>query len=162
VTNKIEIRPIQKEDNLIVARIIRQVLTEHDANLDGTAFTDAETDSLYESYKTKNGAYFVVLIDNKIVGGCGITALHKDFPDTCELQKMYLLPKVRGLKIADKLIDICFDFAKKQGFKNCYLETFPTMKRAHAFYQKIGFTFREKPLVKSCHTACHIYMFKTF
>ena len=162
MTQKIEIRPIQKEDNFRLAQIIRQVLTEHQANLEGTAFTDAETDCLYESYKAKKGAYFVALVNGKIVGGSGIALLHKDFPETCELQKMYLLPEARGLKISDELIDLCFDFAKKQGFKNCYLETFATMKRAHAFYLKKGFAFREKALVKSCHTACHIYMYKTF
>jgi len=162
VTRKIEIRPIKKEDNYRLAQIIRQVLTEHKANLEGTAFTDAETDCLYETYHANKGAYLVALIDGKIVGGSGIALLHKDFPKTCELQKMYLLPKARGLKIGDKLIDSCFDFAQKKGFKNCYLETFASMKRAHAFYLKKGFTFKEKPLVKSCHTACHIYMYKTF
>jgi len=162
MTNKIEIRPIKKADNNTLSKIIRQVLTEHNANLEGTAFTDTETDYLYESYKAKKGAYFVALIINKIVGGSGIALLGKDFPETCELQKMYLLPKARGLKISNKLIDACFAFAQKQGFKNCYLETFPTMKRAHAFYQKQGFKFIEKPLKKSCHTACHIYMYKTF
>ncbi|MFK5890435.1 MAG: GNAT family N-acetyltransferase [Flavobacteriaceae bacterium] len=162
MTHKIEIRPIQKKDNLRLAQIIRQVLTEHKANLEGTAFTDVETDCLYETYKTKKGAYFVALIDDEIVGGSGIALLNKDFPKTCELQKMYLLPEARGLKIGDKLIESCFNFAQKQGFKNCYLETFATMKRAHDFYLKKGFVFREKPLVKSCHTACHIYMYKTF
>ncbi len=160
MTNKIEIRLIKKEDNDTLARIIRQVLTEHKADLDGTAFTDAETDHLYEAYKSKNGAYFVALVNEKIVGGCGIVPLSPQFKDTCELQKMYLLPEARGLKIGYQLSQKVLYFAKKQGFKRCYLETFPTMTRAHNFYRKLGFNFLDKPLVKSCHVACHIYMSK--
>jgi putative acetyltransferase len=160
MTNKIEIRLIKKEDNSTLAHIIRQVLTEHKANLDGTAFTDTETDHLYEAYKAKNSAYFVALVNEKIVGGCGIAPLNPQFKDTCELQKMYLLPEARGLKIGHLLSQKVLNFAREKGFKRCYLETFPTMKRAHDFYLKLGFKFLDKPLVKSCHTACHIYMSK--
>ena len=162
MTHKIEIRPIKKEDNSKLAQIIRQVLTEHNVNLKGTPFTDNKTDCLYETYKANKGAYFIALIDGKIVGGSGISLLHKDYPKICELQKMYLLPEARGLCIGDKLIETCFKFAQKKGFTSCYLETFETMKRAHAFYLKKGFAFIEKPLVNSCHSACHIYMYKTF
>jgi len=161
VSYKIEIRPVKKEDNLTLAQIIRKVLTEHKANLEGTAFTAKSTDNIYGCYKNTNSAYFVALLNGKIVGGCGITALNRGYPNICELQKMYLLPQARGLKIADKLLDLCLNFAKEKGFKSCYLETFPTMKRAHAFYLKKGFVFREKALVESCHTACHVYMYKT-
>jgi len=162
VTNKIEIRLVKKEDNLKLAKIIREVLTEFDANLKGTAFYDKETDAISESYLNDKAAYYVALVNNKLVGGGGISLLHKDYPKICELQKMYLLPEARGLNIGDKLIEACFKFAQTQGFTSCYLETFETMKRAHAFYLKKGFDFIEKPLIKSCHTACHIYMYKSF
>jgi len=161
MSNKIDIRPVKLKDNTRLAAIIRQVLTEFKANIDGTAFTDTKTDTLFENYQANKRCYFVALIDGKLVGGSGIAELSDTYPDTCELQKMYLLPQARSLKIGYKLIEQCFTFAKKAGFKHCYLETFPTMKKAHAFYQKLGFKFLEKPLVKSCHTACHIYMLKT-
>ncbi|NDK19168.1 MAG: GNAT family N-acetyltransferase, partial [Zetaproteobacteria bacterium] len=46
MSNKIEIRLVRPEDNDKLAQIIRQVLTEFNANLPGTPFTDAKTDSL--------------------------------------------------------------------------------------------------------------------
>lgn len=162
MSNKIEIRLIKPEDNAKLALIIRQVLTEFKANFDGTPFTDSKTDAIFETFKTKNGRYFVAILNDELVGGGGILPLEGDFKDTCELQKMYLLPKARGLKIGYQIIGRCFEFAKKEGFKKCYLETFPTMKKAQVFYQKLDFVFLDKPLVKACHTACHIWMLKQF
>lgn len=162
MSNKIEIRLAKPEDNIKLALIIRQVLTEFKANLDGTPFTDSKTDAIFETFKAKNGRYVVSILNGELVGGGGISALSDDFKDTCELQKMYLLPKARGLKIGYQIIELCFEFAKQKGFKQCYLETFPTMKKAQAFYQQLGFVFLDKPLVKACHTVCNIWMLKQF
>lgn len=162
MSNKIEIRLIKREDNVKLALIIRQVLAEFKANLDGTPFTDSKTDAIYETFEAKNGRYFVALLNGEFVGGAGIYGLSNDFKDTCELKKMYLLPKARGLKIGYQIVDRCFEFAKQKGFKQCYLETFPTMKKAQAFYQQLGFEYLDKPFIKACHTACHIWMLKQF
>jgi len=162
MNQKIDIRTVKIEDNAKLATIIKQVLTEFNANIKGTAFTDDATNTIFETYQHNKGHYFVALINDKLVGGAGIAPLSTEYPDTCELQKMYLLPQARGLKIGYQLAKNCFAFAKQKGFKKCYLETFPTMKRAHNFYKELGFEFVKQPLVKSCHIACHIYMLKNF
>ena len=160
MSNKIEIRLVRPEDNDKLAQIIRQVLTEFNANLPGTPFTDAKTDSLYETFQAENSAYFVALSDRKLLGGCGILSLDHTLPQTCELQKMYLLPQARGLKIGYQLICNCLAFAKQKNFKQCYLATFPTMTSAHRLYKQMGFELLVKPLTKSCHSTCHIWMLK--
>lgn len=161
MTNKIEIRPVKHEDNAELAKIIRSVLTEFGANIKGTAFYDAETDAIAEAYEAKNAKYYVALINGKIVGGGGVSPLQKGKKDICELQKMYLLPEVRGKKIGLSILLKCLDFAKNNGFTSCYLETFPTMKGAISFYEKLGFKRLKEQLVQSCHEACHIWMLKT-
>lgn len=151
---------VSPEDNDKLAQIIRQVLTEFNANLPGTPFTDAKTNALYETFQAENSAYFVALSDGALLGGCGILSLNKTLPDTCELQKMYLLPHARGLKIGYQLICRCLAFAKLKDFKQCYLATFPTMTSAHRLYKQMGFELLDKPLTKSCHSTCHIWMLK--
>jgi len=161
VTNKIEIRLVKKEDNNILSHIIKQVLIEYQADIKGTAFTNEKTDIIYETYQSNKSKYFVAIINNKLVGGGGIAPLSNDYPLICVLQKMYLLTEARGLKIGFKLINKCFEFAKQNGFKQCYLDTFPSMKTAQDFYQKLGFKYLKQPLAKSCNEACNIYMLKT-
>jgi len=161
VTNKIEIRLVKKEDNLKLAKIIREVLTEFGANLKGTAFYDKETDAISESYLSDKAVYYVALINGKLVGGGGIAPIKNDKTNTCELVKMYLLPEARGLNIGKSIILKCLTFAKEVGYKYCYLETFPSMSRAIAFYKISGFKYLNKPLSQSCHYSCNVWMQKT-
>jgi len=160
MNQKIGIRTVKIEDNLKLATIIKQVLIEFKANIKGTAFTDKKTNTIYQNYQSNKSSYFVALINGNLVGGGGIAPISNKYPLTCVLQKMYLLPKARGLKIGYRLINNCFEFAKQNGFKQCYLDTFPNMKTAQAFYLKLGFKYLKQPLVKSCNTACNIYMLK--
>lgn len=161
MTNKIDIRPIKKEDDLAISKIIRSVLTEFGANIKGTAYYDAATDAMTVAYQAKNAVYYVARLNGKIIGGGGVNPLKKDEKEVCELQKMYLLPEARGLKIGYQIMMQCLDFAKSKGYKNCYLETFPTMKGAIAFYEKLGFKYLKNRLASSCHESCNIWMIKT-
>jgi len=161
VTNKIEIRLVKKEDNLELAKIIRSVLTEFGANLKGTAFYDKETDEISESYLSDKSVYYVALVNDKLMGGGGISPIKNDKTNTCELVKMYLLSKARGLNIGKSIILKCLTFAKEVGYKNCYLETFPSMSRAISFYKINGFKNLDKPISQSCHCSCNVWMLKT-
>lgn len=161
MTNKIEIRLVKKEDNLKIAKIIREVLTEFGANLKGTAFYDKETDEISEAYLSDKAIYYVALVNGKLVGGGGIAPIKNDKTNTCELVKMYLLSDARGLHIGKSIILKCLTFAKEVGYKNCYLETFPSMSTAIAFYKINGFKNLDKPISQSCHYSCNVWMQKT-
>ncbi|MCF6213249.1 MAG: GNAT family N-acetyltransferase [Flavobacteriaceae bacterium] len=161
MTNKIEIRPIKKEDNTVLAKVIRDVLTEFGANIKGTAFYDTETDSMFEAYQKEKSVYYVALVNGKIVGGGGISPIKNDKNDTCELVKMYLSTEARGLHIGKSIIIKCLAFAKNVAYKNCYLESFPSMTRAIAFYKKNGFKTLDKPISQSCHYSCSVWMLKS-
>lgn len=158
--NKIEIRPILEKDNESIAQIIKSTLEEFDAAIEGTAYTDKETMAMFEAYKDKDSVYFVALSNNEIVAGCGINRLKNVENQICELQKMYMSPKARGLKIGKQLILKCLDFAKNAGYKQCYLETFPNMDAAIKLYQKNGFQFIDKSLGNTNHYSCNVWMLK--
>ena len=88
---KIELRPITKYDNIAIASVIRSILKEHGVNKPGTVFTDPTTDNLFELFEMENSNYWVALVDNEIVGGCGIYPTI-GLPDGCiELVKLYVL-----------------------------------------------------------------------
>jgi putative acetyltransferase len=86
-----KIRKIQIKDNQHIANVKSEVLTEFVGNRPGTAYYDHDTDYMFEAYKGDNEIYYVVLIDDKIVGGCGIKSLKGNEPEICELQKLYLI-----------------------------------------------------------------------
>lgn len=90
--------------------------------------------------------------------GCGIGPL-TGVENVCELQKMYSLSEVRGRGIANELLKISLDFAKKY-YEECYLETFSNMVAANKFYKKHGFIQLDKPLIETEHYACDVWYIK--
>ncbi len=159
MNENIEFREIIKSDNKSISKIIKSVLTELNANKKGTAFYDKETDAMYEAYQTEKSVYYIALINNEIVGGCGIHQLKGAENTICELQKMYILSEARGLKIGETLLKKCLVFATKY-FEKCYLETFPQMKSAINLYKKNDFKLITKSLGNTSHTACNVWFLK--
>ena len=154
------IREIKPEDNTELATVIRSVLIELNVPKVGTAYEDKATDKMFENYQKEKTIYFVVEHNNTIVGGAGIAQLDNFKGNTCELQKMYFLPIVRGKGIGTMLIAACLKKAKDFGFKNCYLETMPYMKAAQKLYKKYGFTDLKEPVGNTGHYSCNVWMIK--
>lgn len=157
---KVFIRPIQQDDNPFLAKIVRDTLAEFGANHPGTVYYDATTDALHELFQKEGAAYFVAETDNEVVGGGGIYPTDGLPEDTCELVKMYLLPKARGTGLGKTLIDTSIAFAKEAGYKNVYLESMPELKQALKVYAKFGFEYLKGPMGNSGHTGCSLWMLK--
>jgi putative acetyltransferase len=154
------IREITAKDNAELAKVIRSVLLEMGAPKIGTAYEDAATDKMFENFKKSTSIYYVIEHQNKVVGGAGIAKLDNFEGNTCELQKMYFSPILRGRGLGSKLISTCLDKAKELGFDNCYLETMPYMKAARALYKKNGFINLEAPIGNTGHYSCNVWMIK--
>ncbi|WP_130804751.1 GNAT family N-acetyltransferase [Acinetobacter ihumii] len=156
------IRPIQPDDNPAIAKIIRDVSKEYGLATDaGFAVSDPTLDQMSEVYAQANSQYWVIVdqYDN-VVGGGGIAPLLGD-TSLLEIQKMYLLPTLRGHGFAKKLLQQCFEFAKAQGFNACYLETTSALKEAVGLYEKLGFQHLNQPRGQTGHSqACEIWMLK--
>ena len=95
--NTIVIRPIQKQDNLQIAAVIRKVLIDLNVPKVGTAYADPQLDCMFETYSKSKSIYYVVVSQDLIIGGAGISQLDNEVATICELQKMYFLPEARGL-----------------------------------------------------------------
>jgi putative acetyltransferase len=156
----VKIREIQKKDNSAIAAIVRDVLMEMGAPKVGTAYADPYLDSLFEVYAIPKAVYFVIEINDKIIGGAGVMQLENSNENICELQKMYLLPEGRGLGFGKQLIDKCIEKATEFGFQSCYIETMTYMEDAQKLYKKVGFHYLDKPLGNTGHSSCPVWMLK--
>ena len=154
------IRPILKIDNPHIARVIRKVLIDFGVPKVGTAYADKALDALYEAYQKPRAIYFVIELDGQIIGGGGIAKLDNCDENICELQKMYFLEEARGKGLGEKMIDHCLDYARKEGFELCYIETLPYMKAAQKLYIKKGFEYIDGPMGTTGHTSCNIWLTK--
>lgn len=154
------IRTIKKEDNQAVASLIRSVFDEMEIPKVGTAYEDPYLDLMFEEYSKTKSAYFVVENDGEIVGCAGIAPLENGDAEICELQKMYFLPKTRGLGIGTQMMDKCLEEARAFGFKKCYIETMPFMHAAQKLYKKSGFEYLDAPMGCTGHNSCPVWMLK--
>ena len=155
-----QIRKIKKEDNAQIANVIREVFISDDYPKTGTAFEDLQLDFMFATYDKPKSIYFVVEENNRIIGGAGISQLDNSEENICELQKMYFLKEARGKGIGHEMILKCIEKAKEFGFEKCYLETLPNMLDAQKLYQKVGFQYLDKPLGRTGHSSCPVWMIK--
>ena len=154
-------RQLQRDDNPLIARIIRDTLTELGAVKPGTVYFDPTTDDLYSLFSHPESHYIVVEIDGVVVGGGGIFPT-KDLPSgMCELVKLYLIPTARGKGIGKGLILYCLDKARNMGFNAVYLEAMKEQQNAVGLYESLGFKYLGAPLGQSGHFACSIWMVNT-
>jgi putative acetyltransferase len=151
----VEIREIQPPDNPAIAAIVRQVLTEFGANRPGFAWSDPELQHLSRAYQGDRAIYYVVTNDGQVAGGGGIAPFACEYEQMCELQKMYLLPAVRGQGIGRMLMQRLLNQAMAYQYRGCYLETSNAMHSAIHLYQKSGFEPLKAPLGDSGHNSCN-------
>ncbi len=151
---------IQENDNVKLAEVIRKVFIEFGVDKPGTVFTDPTTDALFELFQTPKSVYYVVKENDVILGGCGVFPTN-GLPNGCtELVKFYLAKEARGKGIGRKLLGLCFETAKENGYKELYIESLPELEKAVGMYKKAGFKILEKPLGDSGHFACDVWMLK--
>ena len=154
------IRKISKKDNNSLSLVLREVLVEMNIPRVGSAYEDTELDNMFEAYQSNRSIYYVIEENKKILGGAGINPLQGGNKNICELQKMYFHNSMRGKGYGSTMIDMCLDFARKVKFEKCYIETMPNMIDAQKLYLKKGFSYIDKPLGNTGHSACPVWMIK--
>ena len=157
----ITIRPIEPQDNIVLAEVIRTALAEFGANKPGTVYFDPTTDALYELFRTPGSFYYVATLNHMIVGGCGIFPTENLPEGTCELVKLYVEKSARGTGTGKKLMEFSLRWAKDNGYTQIYLESMPELSKAVSIYEKQGFIKLDSPLGNSGHDGCDIWMSKT-
>jgi putative acetyltransferase len=156
------IRPLEQGDNKALAIVIRTTLEEFGANKPGTVYFDDTTDALYELFESAPASvYYVAEMNGEVVGGEGVYPSPGLPEDTCELVKMYLSKKARGIGLGKLLIEKAIEAAREKGFKNIYLETMPELKQALNTYEKFGFRYINGPMGETGHFGCELWMVRS-
>lgn len=154
----LEIRLIEKDDNAVVADIIRLVMKEFEAVGYGFSINDPEVDDMYSAYAQDGSAFYVVEMDGRVLGCGGFGPLTGADKDTCELRKMYFRSELRGLGVGTQLLNLCLKEAAEAGFRHCYLETMDNMEQARRLYGRHGFKYLDRPMGDTGHTSCGTWM----
>ncbi|MFN2578038.1 MAG: GNAT family N-acetyltransferase [Pyrinomonadaceae bacterium] len=130
------IRPATNADCNRVIDLVSGVLAEFQLPFD-PACKDADLTDIESSYILAGGVF--ELIEDRegtLLGTYGLFPL----PDnTCELRKMYFLPKIRGLGLGKRVLERAVDHARGLGFKAIVLETISVLRRAIYLYTRFGF-----------------------
>lgn len=154
----VEISAITAADDRAVCTIIRQVGSEFGAVGEGFGPADTEVEQMSQHYDDQTGSlYLVAAKAGRIVGGCGV-APWAGSQQICELRKLFLLAESRGQGIGRALTVRCLEYARRQGYQACYLDTLSSMTSAIGLYEKLGFVHLDAPLEGAIHHGCDVWM----
>lgn len=152
------LRPMRRNDNPAVARIIRDVMTEYGAVGCGFSIQDPEVDAMFEAYPPPRAAFFVLEKGRTVLGCGGFAPLTGAADDVCELRKMYFQPELRGKGQGARMLDHILTAARAAGYRLCYLETLDSMTHAQKLYLRHGFAPHDGPLGNTGHSGCNQFM----
>ena len=98
---------------------------------------DDEISHLEHKYSSPEGRLYVLFCDNKPAGCVGL----KKFDEfgKCEIKRLYVKPEFRGHKLGTFLTEKIIEDARKEGYKEMYLDTFSFLKSALKLYKSLGF-----------------------
>jgi len=157
----VNIRPIQPQDNPIVAEGIREAYEPYGCTGAGFSPTDAEMDDLCGKYSQAGHGYFVFEQAGRVLGGAGFGPHGPAEESTCELRKLYLHPDSRGHGAGEAIMLHTLQVAREQGYSQCYLETVTQMSEATGLYLKHGFQELDEPMFGGGHHSCDKWYLKS-
>lgn len=74
----------------------------------------------------------------------GTVGIKKIGTEKCELKTLYLYSSYQGKGLGYQLISTAIWYAKETGYREMYLDTLSTSKRAIHLYESVGFTLTER------------------
>jgi N-acetylglutamate synthase-like GNAT family acetyltransferase len=94
---------------------------------------DSELEHIADKYGLPERRLYIVKVENKVAGCIGLRKIDNE---NCEMKRLYVRPAFRGHKIANKLVEMVIEDAKRIGYKSMLLDTLPFLKGAIYLYKK--------------------------
>jgi putative acetyltransferase len=121
----------------------RQILREYAAQLGvDLCFQnfDAELADLPGEYAVPRGALLLATVDGE-VAACGALRplTDVDYPNACEMKRLYVRPAFRRFGIGRLLAQALMDRGLQAGYSTLLLDTLDDMEAARGLYASLGF-----------------------
>jgi GNAT superfamily N-acetyltransferase len=71
--------------------------------------------------------------------GCVVLRKLPSIPSASECKRLYVRPRARGNRIADRMLDAQEDYARNEGIDWIYLDSFDDLETAIALYERRGY-----------------------
>lgn len=91
-------------------------------------------------YAKPRGDLLLATVKGTPAGCCALRPLDAvDYPNACEMKRLYVSPKFRGLGIGRLLAETVMDAARLAAYDCILLDTLDSMEAARALYQELAF-----------------------
>jgi len=102
---------------------------------------DQELAGLPGDYAPPEGRLLLLMVAND---AAGCVALHKIDGSICEMKRLYVRPAFRGSGVGRALAEAVLAEGRAAGYRRMRLDTLPSMGRAIALYESLGFRPAER------------------
>jgi putative acetyltransferase len=101
---------------------------------------DSELASLPGDYAEPTGQLLLAYVDGQLAG-CGAmrAAADSDYPNACEMKRLFVRPTYRGFGLGRALAQALLDEARRAGYSAMLLDTLDDMEAARELYTTLGF-----------------------
>jgi len=143
-----EIREAKKEDKILVLKILDEFndfINSQNQNWDRKASTSARDNSglmFDEMINFGKSKIFIAIENNEAIGFLEIHKVPRFRKSKYygEIEGVYIRDQYYGKGIAQSLMKLAYNWAQEMDFDCVRLYSRFELKRAHAFYKKIGFS----------------------
>lgn len=122
---------------------VREIFREYAASLTiDLCFQGFEQElaTLPGDYAAPRGALLLALVDGQVAGCCALRPLdNTDYPNACEMKRLYVRPAFRGLGLGRQLAQTILDAAQLYAYDHVLLDTLNEMEAARTLYEDLGF-----------------------
>ena len=132
---EVKTRVAEAGDAETIAFILGEAFAEYEPlyTKEAYAATTPKRDAILN--RVAEGQTWVALLDEKIVGAVSAVPRGADL----YIRSMAVLPKARGNRIGERLLEEIEDFATRSGFERLTLSTTPFLQCAIRLYENFGF-----------------------